>query len=78
MTYSLECIPLITQPTRVTSTSTALIDHMYTNNGVDAGKSFVLVSDMSDHFPVIVTSNLNLPKHDKSEISYVRDTRILT
>ena len=30
---------------------------------------------MSDHFPVVVNSNLNLPKHDKSGISYIRDAK---
>ena len=44
LTYSLSCTPLITQPTQVTSTSTTLIDHVYTNNAVNAGKSFILVS----------------------------------
>ena len=71
ITYDLSCIPLITQPTRVTSTSTILINHVYTNNVVNVDNSFIMVSDMSDHFPVVVNSNSNLPKRDKSEISYV-------
>ena len=73
MTYSLGCIPLIINLRNFHKQT--LIDHVYTNNVVDAGKSFILVSDMSDHFPVVVNSNLNLPKHDKSEISYIRDTK---
>ena len=48
---------------------------MYTNNVVDAGKSFILVSDIRDHFPVVVNSNFNLQKHDKSEISYITNTK---
>ena len=30
--FSLDFIPLITKPTRVTKSSATLIDHMYTNN----------------------------------------------
>ena len=34
LTYSLGCIPLITLPTRITTTSSTLLDHVYTNNGI--------------------------------------------
>ena len=30
---------------------------------------------MTEHFPVLVNSYLNLPKHDISEFSYIRDTK---
>lgn len=73
MTYSLGCIPLITHPTRITSNSATLIDHVYTNNITDLGKSFILITDVSDHFSVVVCSDLNIPKHSKT-VSYIRDT----
>ena len=56
LTYSLGCIPLITHPTRITTTSSTLLDHVYTNNVVGEHKSFILVEDVSDHLPVMVCS----------------------
>ena len=75
LTYSLGCIPLITHPTRITSTSSTLLDHVYTNNVVGEHKSFILVEDVSDHLPVLVCSNLSLPKSEKSTVTLVRDTK---
>ena len=62
LTYSLGCIPLITHPTRITTTSSTLLDHVYTNNVVGESKSFILV-DVSDHLPVIMCSNLKAVNH---------------
>ena len=75
LTYSLGCIPLITHPTRVTTTSSTLLDHVYTNNVVGEHKSFILVEDVSDHLPVMVCSNLSLPKSEKSTVTLIRDTK---
>ena len=75
LTYSLGCIPLITQPTRITTTSSTLLDHVYTNNVVGEHKSFILVEDVSDHLPVMVCSNLSLPKSEKSNVTQIRDTK---
>ena len=46
-------IPTITKPTRITSTSATLIDNIYVkhNKQLDVN-SAILVTDMSDHFPV--------------------------
>jgi len=52
LTYSLGCIPLITHPTRITVNIASLIDHVYTNNVKGIDNSFILVSDMGDHFPI--------------------------
>jgi hypothetical protein len=49
-------IPTITQPTRVTHTSSTLIDNIYIkykNNQYDIN-SAVLVSDISDHYPICI------------------------
>ena len=78
LTYSLGCIVLITQPTRITNTSSTILDHVYTNNVVDDHKSFIVVEDVSDHLPVMVCSNLSLPKSEKSDVILIRDTKILT
>ena len=75
LTYSLGCIPLITHPARITSTSSTLLDHVYTNNVLGERKSFILVEDASDHLPVMVCSNLSLPKSEKSTVTLIRDTK---
>ena len=75
LTYSLGCIPFITHPTRITTTSLTLLDHVYTNNVVGEHKSFILVEDVSDHLPVMVCSNLSLPKSEKSTVTLIRDTK---
>ena len=74
LTYSLGCIPLIIHPTRITTTSSTLLYHVYTNNVVGEHKSFSLVEDVSDHLPVMVYSNLSLPKSEKSTVT-IRDTK---
>ena len=38
-------------------------------------KSFILVEDVSDHLPVMVCSNLSLPKSEKSNVTLIRDTK---
>ena len=76
LTYSLGCIPLITHPTRITTTSSTLLDHVYTNNVVSEHERFILVEDVSDHLPVMVCSNLCLPKSKKSTVTLIHDTKI--
>ena len=46
--------PLITRPTRVTANSATLIDNIFTNNfnGDNWSAQGVLVTDISDHYPV--------------------------
>ena len=75
LTYSLGCILLITHPTRITTTSSTLLVHVYTNNVVGEHESFILVEDVSDHLPVMVCSNLSLPMSEKSTVTLIRDTK---
>ena len=58
MIYSQGCLPIITQPTRITENSSTLIDHVYTNNTTKEIKSFILLYDLTDHMPIIVSTNL--------------------
>ena len=73
--HSLSCIPLITYPTRITTTSSTFIDHIYTNNVAGDHKSFILVENVRDHLTVMVCSNLSLPKSEKSTVTLIRDTK---
>ena len=75
LTHCLGCVSLVTHPTRITTTSSTLLDHVYTNNVVGEHKSFILVEDVSDHLPVMVCSNLSLPKSEKSTVILIRDTK---
>ena len=78
LTYSLGYIPFITHPTRITISSSTLLDlldHVYTNNVVGEQKSFILVEDVSDHLPVMVCSNLSLPKSEKLTVTLIRNTK---
>ena len=45
-------LPLITKPTRITSTSATLIDHIYRNNICKASISGIILTDVADHFGI--------------------------
>ncbi len=48
-------VPCITRPTRVTNSSATLIDNIYVTAGFSKEAfSGILLSDISDHFPVFV------------------------
>ena len=55
--YSYSFLPLITRPTRFTSTSATLIYIIMTNAFNDDIVYGVLVSDVFDHLPVIYVCN---------------------
>ena len=52
--YAFTFLPLINRPTRITQYSATLIDNIFTNNLCHDDLCFqgILVSDVSDHFPV--------------------------
>ena len=54
---------IITQPTRITATTSTLIDHIYVNTNINIKKSDVIQWSISDHFPVYAAiendNNLN-------------------
>ena len=66
MLYSRGLYPLITKPTRITSTCSTLIDHIFTNILESKTKSGVLINDISDHLPVFLVYNNNY-KREKRE-----------
>ena len=45
-------LPLITLPTRTAGSSATLLDHIVTNIAEDTYDSGIILSDISDHFPV--------------------------
>ena len=61
MLYSYDLLPIITKPTRITSHTATLIDHIYTNtiNGLFSG---IVTVDISDHLPVFCVAGTSLKK----------------
>ena len=51
MLMSFSLLPLITKPTRVTETASTIIDNIF-NNSQPFPSSGIIISDLSDHFPV--------------------------
>jgi hypothetical protein len=60
---------LVSQPTRLTPTSSTLLDHIYSNN--PSYISGVHLSDVSisDHNPIVCTWSCKLPKMSKSHVT---------
>ena len=52
--YSYNLFPLISKPTRVTTTTATLIDNIFTNDFKDTHNHHqgILYNDISDHFPI--------------------------
>ena len=65
--YANSSTPLINRPTRVTQSSTTLIDNSLTNNFQDIHKSTqgILATEISDHFPIFhINWNVCVNKSD--------------
>ena len=72
MLCSSGCLPLIKHPTRITATSSTLIDHIYTNATTQNITSYIITSDLSDHMPVSVLIQ-NLHKKTNQATMMTRD-----
>ena len=59
-------IQLVNTPTRVTASSSTLIDHVYTNNPSAVSDVSVPVLSVSDHYPVTCNWSVKLPKLKKN------------
>ena len=64
MIYSLDLLPVITKPTRITNHTVTLTDHIYTNN-VDRLTSAIVAVDISDHLPVFCMVDTPLKKQNR-------------
>ena len=45
-------LQLVSLPTRISNNSATLIDHIYTNANLNQFESYIILSDISDHFPI--------------------------
>ena len=63
--------PLIDKPTRVTPNSSTLLDNIFSNGLSGTLKSGVLVTDVSDHYPVFASSSIRASEcMDAKTITY--------
>ena len=69
--YSLDLLPVITKPTRITNHTATLIDHIYTNN-VNRLTSGIVTVDISDHLPVFCMVHTPFKKQNRQN-TYFRD-----
>jgi len=70
---SLGCYPIINKPTRVVNEAESCIDHIYTNSLSTQTKPFIMLHDISDHYPISLTVSKARLKRDVKERCF-RDT----
>ena len=73
MLYSQGCVPIIAHPTRITETSSTIINHIYSNNISKTIKNFILIHDLTDHLPILVSTKSKFYEQDSATIP-IRDT----
>ena len=56
--------PFVLRPTRVTSRSATLSDHIWSSNNELMKKSGIILNDISDHFPTFAFFDLTVQKPD--------------
>ena len=61
---------MVNSPTRVTATTSTLIDHVYTNKPTAVSHVKVGSLTVSDHFPIGCTWSVKLPRVKKGEHTY--------
>ena len=66
-------LPLITKPTRVTNQTATLIDNIFCNV-VPLPESGIILSDISDHYPIFSRSSYNSNKKIISSQSFRKVT----
>ena len=67
-------IPLITKPTRISNNSSTIIDHIITNDSKHELQSFIVKSDLTDHYPIFCVINKNSTNNKKNiEKLFYRD-----
>ena len=61
-------LPLISKPTRVTTSSATLTDHMYINDITSSHHSGIIINDVADHFGTFCIFQGKLKKSKPSKI----------
>ena len=68
--FSYGFLQLVLKPTRCTLHSATVIDHILSNSHTDNFESFILISKLSDHFPIFYFSKCKNTVDKKTTISY--------
>ena len=74
--YSSNLLPVITKPTRITSHTSTLIDHVYTNASTDQIIPGIVTMDISDHLPTFCLIRRQITRLKPKDFSGT--TQILT
>ena len=69
--FSSSLYPLITKPTRIMDKSATVIDNILTNSLDDNNMNGILITDISDHFPVF-TIKRNITVNNAQRVTQVR------
>ena len=64
-------LPLVTKPTRVTSSTASIIDNIFTNDQAFKHNTTIILTDISDHYPVITNVTISSIAIKKG-IKYIR------
>ena len=81
---SYNCLEFIMKPTRITTTSSTLLNHIYTNLPATKLTPGILINDLSDHLPVFVSikskisKKWNLKSCNRHDYSYFNAEIFLT
>ena len=65
--FSCGFLPVIVKPTRVTTSSATLIDHIYINDIATSGQSGIIITDIADHFGTFYILTENSLNHSDSK-----------
>ena len=74
-THSLGCNMFINKPTRVSKSSSSIIDHVYSNLPANHLENYVIESDVSDHYGTL-TKIKGYAQPDKHKEIYRRKTKL--
>ena len=63
-------VPFINRPTRVTLSTSTLIDKIFTNNyhRMETPEQGLFLSNMSDHYPIFHMDSIKTPSYENSQI----------
>ena len=76
---SLGCSHLINRPTRIDTkhNSSSIIDNIFTNFNLNMKRfSGIIISDISDHFPIVLNLQLSTKPQDKVKSTKIKQNQI--
>ena len=71
--HSVGLYPLIVKPTRITDSSTTLIDNIFANELRFNLTSGIMFNDISDHLPIFALCEYNISRYNVKEFQFIRN-----